>query len=281
MAEGRSEIYAQIALAELEPVSGRALADQVKRSFPAYVEKLPIDHIVEAPQPGLPFRLMIGPSAIEVYAMPHPIPREALAIALGTNRDWPEARAAFARGLAHYGVVALQRKDGKDNLFLNAICVTLVAATLCEMAPALGVFWPAGNRLSSPRRFCDVAARMVTGQPAIDLWVQTLFADGPSLGGRRSLRAMTTGLRALTGREIELLPTARDEPALRKIVGDLLAFTARRGAGFDDGDTIAMDNGDGAGVRHAAEGERGHPDLRGPPGQAGCAGPSADAGPGR
>ena len=105
------------------------------------------------------------------------------------------------------------------------------------MAPAVGVFWPTGNRVSEARRFRDVAARMATGEPAVDLWVQTLFTDGPMLGGQRTLCAMTAGLRPLAGREIELQPLARGQEALAKIVGSLLALTARRGAEFDDGDS--------------------------------------------
>jgi len=256
LADGNTPIHALIGLESHAPVGGRQLAERLKQRFPAYVEKLGVGNIVEAPQPGAPIRLMIGPCAIEVYAMPQPIPSETLAIALATNRDWPQARGAFARCHAHLGVVAQQRKDGQDNVFLNAICVTLVSATLCDMAPAVGVFWPMGNRLSEARRFRDVAARMAMGEPAVDLWVQTLFTDGPLLGGQRTLCAMTAGLRPIAGREIELQPLARSQEALAKIVGSLLAFTARRGAEFDDGDSVDMGNGEAVCLRHAAEGQR-------------------------
>ncbi len=256
MADGNTPIHAMIGLEGHVSVGGRLLAERLKQRFSAYVERLGIGSIVEAQQPGAPLRLMIGPCAVEVYAMPQPIPAETIAIALGTNRDWPQARAAFARCPAHLGVVALQRKDGKDNAFLNAICVTLVSATLCEMAPAVGVFWPTGNRVSEARRFRAVAARMMSGEPAVDLWVQTLFIDGPLLGGQRSLCAMTTGLRPLVGREIELQPVARGQEALAKIVGELMSFMARRGAGFDDGDSVDMGNGEAVCLRHAAEGQR-------------------------
>jgi hypothetical protein len=237
-------------------VGARQLAERLKLRFPAYVEKLPIAHVAEPPQAGLPLRLMIGPCAIEVYAMPQPIPSEALTIAFATNRDWPEARAAFARSYGHLGVVALRRKDGNDDPFLNAICVTLVSATLCDMAPAIGVLWPTGNRLSEAGRFRSVAARMVAGEPAIDLWVQTLVTDGPAPGGKRGLCAMTTGLRPFVGREIELLPVARSEEALGKIAGSLLAFIARRGAGFEDGDSVDMGNGEAVCLRLESQGER-------------------------
>ena len=256
MADGNTPIHAMIGLESHTPVGGRLLAERLQQRFPAYVEKLGVGNIVESPQPGAPIRLMIGPCAIEVYAMPQPIPSETLAIALATNRDWPQARSTFGRCHAHLGVVALHRKDGQDNVFLNAICVTLVSATLCDMAPAIGVFWPMGNRLSEARRFRDVAARMAAGEPAVDLWVQTLFTDGPLLGGQRTLCAMTAGLRPLVGREIELLPLARGQKALAKIVGSLLAFTARRGIGFDDGDSVDMGNGEVVCLRHAAEGQR-------------------------
>jgi hypothetical protein len=250
------EIYAQIGLAQHTPVGARQLAERLKQRFPAYVEKLPIDHVTEPPQRGLPLRLMIGPCAIEVYAMPQPIPSEALSIALATNRDWPEARAALARSYGHLGVVPLRRKDGRDDMFLNAICMTLVCAALCEMTPAIGVLWPTGNRLSEAGRFRAVAGRMAAGEPAIDLWVYTLFTDGPVLNGQRSLCAMTTGLRPFVGRELELLPVARGQEAVSKIVGSLLAFMARRGAGFEDGDSVDMGNGEAVALRLEAQGQR-------------------------
>jgi hypothetical protein len=255
LADG-TQIYAQIGLSRHTTVTGRLLADRLKQRFPAYVEKLGVGNIVEAPQAGMPIRLMIGSSAIEVYAMPQPIPTDMIGIALATTRDWPEARAAFAGCHAHLGVVALQRKDGNDNAFLNAICVTLVCATLCDMTPAIGVLWPTGNRLSEARRFRDVAARMVNGEPAIDLWVQTLFTDGPRMMGQRTLCAMTTGLRPFVGRELELLPVARGQEALGKIIGSLLAFTARRGAGFEDGDSVDMGNGEAVCLRLESQGQR-------------------------
>ena len=97
MADGNTEIYAQIGLSRHVPVTGRLLAERLKQRFPAYVERLGIGHIVESPQPGTPLRLTIGPCAIEVYAIPQPIPTERLAIAFATNGDWPRARAEFAR----------------------------------------------------------------------------------------------------------------------------------------------------------------------------------------
>jgi hypothetical protein len=254
LADGNTPIHALIGLESHAPVGGRQLAERLKQRFPAYVEKLEVGNIVEAPQPGAPIRLMIGPCAIEVYAMPQPIPSETLAIALATNRDWPQARGAFARCHAHLGVVAQQRKDGQDNVFLNAICVTLVSATLCDMAPAVGVFWPMGNRLSEARRFRDVAVRMAMGEPAVDLWVQTLFTDGPLLGGQRTLCA-TADRGAGRTRVIEACRW-RAAGSARQIVGSLLAFTARRGAGFDDGDSVDMGNGEAVCLRHAAEGQR-------------------------
>jgi len=255
LADG-TQIYAQIGLSRHTTVTGRLLTDRLKQRFPAYVEKLGVGNIVEATQPGMPIRLMIGPCAIEVYAMAQPVPADMIGIALATTRDWPEARAAFAGCYAHLGVVALQRKDGNDKVFLNAICVTLVCATLCDMTPALGVLWPTGNRLSEARRFRDVAARMVNGEPAIDLWVQTLFTDGPRVMGQRTLSAMTTGLRPFVGRELELLPVARSQEALGKIVGSLLAFIARRGAGFEDGDSVDMGNGEAVCLRLESQGQR-------------------------
>ena len=118
MADGNTPIHALIGLEGHAPVGGRQLAERLKQRFPAYVEKLGVGNIVEAPQPGAPIRLMIGPCAIEVYAMPQPIPSETLAIALASNRDWPQVRAASARCHAHLGVVAQQRKDGRNNVFM-------------------------------------------------------------------------------------------------------------------------------------------------------------------
>jgi len=259
LADGTTGIYAQIGLTQHTPVSARLLADRLTQRFPAYIEKLPITHVAEPPQPGTPLRLIIGPCAVEVYAMPQPIPADALAIALATNRDWPQARAAFAQCYAHLGIIALRRKDGKDDPFLNAICVTLVSATLCDMTPAVGVLWPSGNRVTEAGRFSTVAARMVGGEPAIDLWVQTLFTDGPVLGGQRSLCAMTTGLRPFVGREIELLPVARGLEPLGRIVSSLLAFVARRGAGFEDGDSVDLGTGEAVCLRLEPQGQR--PDM--------------------
>ena len=118
------------------------------------------------------------------------------------------------------------------------------------------MFCPSGNALTPVRRLRELAAKMLTGEPPVEAWVQTIIADAAADKGQRRLTAMTNGLRMLVGREIEIMPVARDREKLLEAVHQLLRFTLQRGAGFDEGDSVKLRDGDAACVRYASEGQR-------------------------
>ncbi len=258
MAQDGIQLITQIATSSHLPVTGKAIADQYKKLFPGYHEKLPIE-AVEPQAPGAPIRIVLGNNAeagIDVMMMPTPIPPDMLTFAYATNPHWPEAREELQRCRSHVAVIALQRKDGKDNSIRNAICLTLISACLCNLVPAVGMFVPSGNALTPVRRLRELAAKMLTGEPPVEAWVQTIIGDAPADKGQRRLTAMTNGLRMFVGREIEIRPVARDRERLLDAVHQLLRFTLQRGAGFDEGDSVKLKDGDAACVRYASEGQR-------------------------
>lgn len=258
MAQESMQLLTQIAVSSHLPVTGKVIVDQFKKLFPAYLEKLPVEAF-EPQKAGDAIRIILGANAetgIDVLALPEPIPPAMLTFAYATNAHWPDARTELQRSRAHIAVIGLQRKDGKDDPIRNAICLTLVTACLCNLVPAIGVFCPSGNALTPVRRLRELATGMLTGEPPVEAWVQTMFTDAPAEGGKRRLFAMTNGLRALMGREIEIQPTARDRESLAQAVHLLLRFAMQRGAAFDEGDSVKLKDGDVACVRYADQGQR-------------------------
>ena len=258
MAQDGIQLITQIAISSHSPVTGKAIADQYRKLFPGYQEKLPIE-AVEPQAPGAPIRIILGANGeagIDVMMMPTPIPPDMLTFAYAMNPHWPEAREELQRCRAHVAVIALQRQDGRDNPIRNAICLTLISACLCNLVPAVGMFCPSGNALTPVRRLRELAAKMLTGEPPVEAWVQTIVTDAAADKGQRRLTAMTNGLRNFVGREIEIRPVAREREKLLDVVHQLLRFTLQRGAGFDEGDSVTLKDGDAACVRYAREGQR-------------------------
>ena len=258
MAQDGIQLITQIAISSHSPVTGKAIADQYRKLFPGYQEKLPIEAI-EPQVRGAPIRIILGNNAeagIDVMIMPTPIPPDMLTFAYAMNPHWPEARAELQRCRSHVAVIALQRQDGRENAIRNAICLTLISACLCNLLPAVGMFCPSGNALTPVRRLRELTARMLSGEPPVEAWVQTIIADAPADKGQRRQSAMTNGLRMLVGREIEIWPVARDREKLLDAVQQLLRFTLQRGSGFDEGDSVKLKDGDVACVRFRHEGQR-------------------------
>ncbi len=187
MAQDGTQLITQIAIANHLPVTGKAIADQYRKLFPGYHEKLPIE-AVEPQVPGAPIRIILGANAeagIDVMVMPTPIPPDMLTFAYAMNPHWPEAREELQRCRAHVAAIALQRKDGRENAIRNAICLTLISACLCNLVLAVGMFCPSGNALTPVRRLRELAARMLTGEPPVEAWVQTIISDAPADKGHR------------------------------------------------------------------------------------------------
>jgi hypothetical protein len=259
MAEAGTQLLTQIAVSSHQPLTGRAIADRYKRLFSAYAEQFPMEVAQEPRKPEETVRLLLGKNGetgIDVLALPIPIPPDMLTFAYALNGHWPEARTEMQRSRAHVAAIALKRQDGRNDPIRDMIGVTLVTACLLELAPALGVFCPSGNALTPPRRYRELAQGMLKGEPAVEAWVQAITDEAPPERGQRRRVAMSNGLRAIVGREIEIQPVARDEASLRRAVQLLARFVLQRGAPFDDGDGVTLEKGDAAAVRLAAEGRR-------------------------
>jgi hypothetical protein len=62
MAQDGIQLITQIATSSHLPVTGKAIADQYKKLFPGYLEKLPIE-VAEPQAPGAPIRIILGTMA--------------------------------------------------------------------------------------------------------------------------------------------------------------------------------------------------------------------------
>ena len=133
--------------------------------------------------------------------------------------------------------------------------LTIVTAALCDIAPALGVYWCSGDVVTKPEHFQEGALGSSTGTPPVDSWLQLRFFKGTLENGRPGVGMMTTGLMPFVGREIEF-PPAELHPSVvvQRVIGTAHYLLAN-GPVVDHGHTIGISNSEAIRVRHL---DRGH-----------------------
>jgi hypothetical protein len=178
--------------------------------------------------------LRCGDELIAVMQMPAPIPRDPGLWARAAT-SWPEAAAVAARHQAH--VIVSSLGDRKRRLS-DARAVTAVIGALIAANPGCSaVVWHA-KVARSAKTWLEMSRQSFAPFPdyPFTLWFDALpFRSGAMIG------AVTMGVSAFAGREIEFETEKLSLPVVVDKVFGLAAYLVEHGPVLRDGDTFGGD----------------------------------------
>jgi hypothetical protein len=172
-----------------------------------------------------------GDYEIAVMSMPAPIGPDP-GIIPRAETIWPEAGAVVARHKGHV-IVSVLGKD-KSHLPVGRMITAVIGALIAVTPECCAVTWGA-TILRSAKLWEELSRRSFAPFPdyPFGLWVDILpFRSDPKIG------AVTMGLSAFVGREIEFESATLDVPTLIHKVSGLSIYLIEHGAVVKDGDAV-------------------------------------------
>ncbi|MDA9479990.1 hypothetical protein XI03_36930 [Bradyrhizobium sp. CCBAU 65884] len=184
-----------------------------------------------------------GNELVAVMSMPAPIPDdEGLWARAATT--WPESKAVALRHRGHVIVSMLGKSD--QPLVAARITTAVIGALIATMPECCGVVW--AGRVARPADLWRETSRdSFAPYPnyPFRLWVDILpFRTGAKIA------AVTMGLSAFVGREIEFVTGKLTLSALFDKVAGLAVYLIEHGSVVKDGDTIGASASERIQVRH-------------------------------
>lgn len=184
-----------------------------------------------------------GKELVAVMSMPAPVPDDQGLWARAAT-TWPESKAVAARHRGHLIVSMLGK--GEQPLVAARVTTAVIGALIATMPECCGVVW--AGRVARPVDLWLETSRdsfaPYPGYP-FGLWVDILpFGSGAKIG------AVTMGLSAFVGREIEFVTGKLTLPALFDKVAGLSMYLIEHGSVVKDGDTIGASASERIQVRY-------------------------------
>jgi Domain of unknown function (DUF4261) len=187
--------------------------------------------------------LLCAGEFVVVMSMPAPVPRDDGVIARAAAA-WPQARATFDRHRAHLIVSTLGTSE--HPLRLARPVTAVVGALIAAVPGCLGVVW--GQVAHPAERWLGMSRAAFAPYPEFPfkLWVGIHpFGYGSSVG------AVTSGLAAWVGREVEFEGDGLDLSKIVDKVAGLAAYLIERGSVIGDGETFGASGDERIQVHHA------------------------------
>ncbi|WP_456623825.1 MULTISPECIES: DUF4261 domain-containing protein [unclassified Bradyrhizobium] len=184
-----------------------------------------------------------GNEFVAVMSMPAPIPQDP-GLWARAARMWPESKAVAARHRGHLIVSMLGQS--KRPLIAARITTAVIGALIATMRECCGVVW-AGQVARPAELWRDMSSQSFAPFPhyPFTLWVDILpFQSGRKIG------AITMGLSAFVGREIQFDTGKLTLPALIDKVDGLSVYLIEHGNVVKDGDTIGAHENERFAVRY-------------------------------
>jgi hypothetical protein len=237
--KAHEQFFTAIALAE----PARITAEAVMRELTWLGGPAPLDMaLTQASLKTAPGGFMLQVSGIEVVVLPmaQPLPRDGYETAAQGSLLWKDAERQLAANKAHVVVAALKASNNHAEALAAAFAVTVVAAAVMRVTPAIGgVFNPACTAYPADE-FIGFAIGLAQKRQIPEmLWVLIGFLPGPVLsGGRETAGLVTRGLSAFIGREIEFMPVLWQPGEIARRVLGLTQYLILNGAVIKDGDTV-------------------------------------------
>ncbi|MEZ2146473.1 DUF4261 domain-containing protein [Bradyrhizobium sp. DN5] len=184
-----------------------------------------------------------GNELVAVMSMPAPIPEDTGLWARAV-RTWPESKAVAARHRGHL-IVSMLGKNERP-LVAARLTTAVIGALIAAMPECCGVVW-AGQVARPSDLWLDMSSRSFAPFPdyPFTLWVDILpFQSDGKIG------AITVGLSAFVGREIEFRTGKLTLPVLIDKVAGFSVYLIEHGNVVKDGDTIGANVSERIAVRH-------------------------------
>lgn len=184
-----------------------------------------------------------GDELVAVMSMPAPIPNDP-GLWSRTATTWPEGKTVAARHRGHLIVSVL----GKSQQPLPAarLSTAVIGALIAVIPECCGVVW--GGKVARPAKlWLEMSGRSFAPFPdyPFTLWLDLLpFRSGAGIG------AVTMGLAAFAGREIEFETGKLPFPTMIDKVAGLAAYLVEHGNVVKDGDTFGGDERERFAVRY-------------------------------
>lgn len=184
-----------------------------------------------------------GDELVAVMSMPAPIPHDP-GVWARAARSWPESKTVAARHKGHLIVSMLGQSQRP--LVAARITTAVIGALIATMRQCCGVVW-AGQVAQSSGLWLEMSSHAFAPFPdyPFALWVDILpFRSGAKIG------AVTMGLSAFVGREIEFESGKLTLPALIDKVAGLSVYLIEHGNVVKDGDTMGANESERIAVRY-------------------------------
>jgi hypothetical protein len=178
--------------------------------------------------------LRCGDETIAVMAMPVPIPQDP-GLWARAAATWPEAGAVAARHRSH--IIVSSFGDGKHQLSHARAATAVIGALIAVTPGCCAVVWRA-KVARSAKIWLEMSRRSFAPFPdyPCTLWFDVLpFRSGTMIG------AVTMGVSAFAGREIEFETEKLSLPVVMDKVVGLAAYLVEHGAVLKNGDTFGGD----------------------------------------
>jgi hypothetical protein len=223
-----------VLLDRLVSLNMSAVADALRARHP----ELPVEVQGNSPL------IQCGDQSVVVMSMPAPIGVDQGLLSRAAT-TWPEAKAVAARHRGHIIVSILGNSDERQ-LPAARIITAVIGALIAVTPECCAVVWR--NTVARPAKpWQEMSRRSFASFPdyPFTLWVDILpFRSGAMIG------AVTMGLSAFAGREIEFETGKLDLPTLIDKVAGLAAYLVEHGAVIKDGGTFGVDEEERFRVRY-------------------------------
>jgi hypothetical protein len=230
-----------VLLEEFVTPNMHAVAEALRERHP----ELPMDAATDtnlAEAANSPF-IRCGDDLVAVMSMPAPIPDDKGLWARAAS-TWPEGKAVAARHRGHL-IVSLLGQN-KHPLHVARVTTAVIGALIAAVPECSAVVW--GGKVARPAKlWLDMSRQSFASFPdyPFTLWLDILpFRSDAKIG------AVTSGLLAFAGREIEFETGRLTLPAMLDKVAGLTVYLVEHGAVVKDRDTFGGDEREKFSVRY-------------------------------
>jgi len=241
---GRTSAQFTAALLLEKPVnpSFGQLRAELKRVAPNAVLEGWDGPIDPAEDPGIEMLSLDGVK-LSVLVVDTPAPAGVLQSGPFANPLWPNAEKEAARHKAHIVVVGLEDPIDREAAHAKARAVTVTAAALARIVPAIGVTWVDGANLVPSAAFLQMTKDIGgAGANAVPFWVRIMLARGENApDGKPTVKAGTLGLRIFGLRELEYAAAPLDPGFIMQHAYSIAEYLLRSGKRLADGETIGVE----------------------------------------
>jgi hypothetical protein len=252
----KAQFTAALLLERPVKLSFGQLQAELKRIAPQAVLEGWDGPIDPATDPGIEM-LSLNGEKLSVLVVDAPAPPAVLQPGPFANPLWPNAEKEAANHKAHIVVIGLEDPIDRDAALAKARAVTLLAAAIARLVPAIGATWADAANLVRAAAFTEMTKSI--GQPggnAVPFWVRIMLARGDAgPGGKPTTKAGTLGLRIFGLRELEYAPAPLDPGFILQHAYSTSEYLLSSGRRLADGETIGAGGQAAFAISHADAGD--------------------------